>query len=120
MMLYEHGDLIFKSGHRRFHTVHPGAYRFHVTPQLFKRKLYGVHGLAVGNRFHPALELFDAIAEFGHGLLRVVVFRSGRKTSGQVIDAPAVDECGEYSEHRPPAVKLSQYVGHGSLHHYRR
>lgn len=87
MMLYKHGDLIFKAGHRRFHTVHPGAYRLHVTPQLFKRKLYGVHGLAVGNRFHPALELFDAIAEFGHGLLRVVVFRSGRKTSGQVIDA---------------------------------
>lgn len=120
MMLYEHGDLIFKAGHRRFHPVHMSAYRFHITPQLFKRKLYGVHGLAVRDRLNPALKLIHAVAEFGHGPLRVVVFRSGRKTSGQMIDAPAVDECGEYPEHRPPAVKLSQYVGHGSLHHYIR
>ncbi len=66
MMLYEHGDLIFKAGHRRFHPVHMSAYRFHITPQLFKRKLYGVHGLAVRDRLNPALKLIHAVAEFAH------------------------------------------------------
>ena len=52
--------------------------------------------------------------------LQGFVFGTSNKGLRQAVYSPTIDERREYPEYRPPAVKLSQYVGHGSLHHYRR
>ena len=119
MMLYQHVNLVLKPDHAGFDAFQTSLKSFHVAPLLFEEQLYAEHGLAVRHRLHATLQVIHSTGKPRDAPGKPVVLILGRKAPGQVLDPPAVHERRQYPEHRPPAVKLSQDVGHWSLHYIR-
>lgn len=112
---------------RMLHTSHDSLESFQFAAKFGDVDAQLRNGLGSRKPFQPSAKNIQLLAgrvrilfHIGKTGLQGFVFGTSNKGLRQAVYPPSVDECGEYPEYRPPAVKLSQYVGHGSLHHYIR